>query len=212
MGVKDSQIDRGKRRAVSGGQSAEDHAPRCLALRPAWGGIDTLHILAGVPSTQTLLDIAGSKLTASRSSINPLARKSFGGDPDEQALNRVKVEAQICADINYLGTTISLATFLPLLSRSRSPVLHHLSSVAATVPAPKRAIYSATKAAGLMAVEACRVECEGSGVRFLSILPGTIDNGFRHKSATSETGGECEVANGVKSSLDGLLLPPHKGG
>lgn len=158
-----------------------------------------------------MLDIAGSPLTPSTGSANPLARKSFGNDPDEEALNRVKVEAQICSEINYLGTTLSLATFLPVLSRSRSPVLHHLSSVAATVPAPKRAIYSATKAAGLMAVEACRVECEGSGVRFLSICPGTIDNGFRHKSALSETGGQCEVSGGVKHSWEGLLLPPGKG-
>lgn len=56
---------------------------------------------------------------------------------------------------------------LPMLaSTSKSPVLHHLSSVAATIPAPCRAIYSATKAAAFMAVESCRVECEGSGVRF----------------------------------------------
>ena len=170
-----------------------------------------MHILAGVPSTQTLLDIAGSELIPSTGSLNPLARKVFGDDPDEEALKRVKVEAQVCSEINYLGTTLALATFLPLLSRSRSPVLHHLSSVAATVPAPKRAIYSATKAGGLMAVEACRVECEGSGVRFLSICPGTIDNGFRHKSALSETGGQCEVSGGVKHSWEGLLLAPGKG-
>lgn len=47
-------------------------------------------------------------------------------------------------------------------------MLHHLSSVAATIPAPCRTIYSATKAAAFMAVESCRVECEGCGVRFFS--------------------------------------------
>jgi NADP-dependent 3-hydroxy acid dehydrogenase YdfG len=61
----------------------------------------------------------------------------------------------------------SLTYQLPLLaSTSNAPVLHHLSSVAATVPAPSRTIYAATKAAALMAVESCRVECEGCGVRF----------------------------------------------
>lgn len=178
---------------------------------PAWGGIDTVHILAGVPSTSTLLDIAGSPLTSSPSSTNPLATKRFAGDPDTEGLKRVADEARACGEINYIGTTLALAAFLPLLSQSPSPVLHHLSSVAATVPAPRRTIYAASKAAGLMAVESCRVECEGSGVRFFSLLPGTIDNGFRLKTATSQTGGACEVHAGVKHSFEKLLLPPEKG-
>ena len=79
-----------------------------------------------------------------------------------------------------------------------------------------------------MAVESCRVECEGSGVRFLcelqlhcaplvqqltltAILPGTIDNEFRTKTATSQTGGQCEVQAGVKHSYENLLLPSEKG-
>jgi NAD(P)-dependent dehydrogenase (short-subunit alcohol dehydrogenase family) len=88
--------------------------------------------------------------------------------------------------------------------------VHHLSSVAAVIPAPRRTIYAATKAAGLMAFETCRVECEGLGVRFLSLLPGTIDNGFRLKTATSQSGGTCEVHEGV-TAYENLLLPPGKG-
>lgn len=32
-------------------------------------------------------------------------------------------------------------------------------------------MYSATKGAALMAVETCRVECEGTGVRFFCMSP-----------------------------------------
>ena len=184
-------------------------------LTTAWEGIDTVHILAGVPSTSTLMDIAGAPLTKRTSTStlsNTAATRAFEGDSDLEGIKNVAAESRACVEINYLGTTLALATFLPLLARSsRMPVLHHLSSVAATVPAPRRNIYSATKAAGLMAVESCRVECEGSGVRFLSILPGTIDNDFRKKTAFSQTGGHCEVQAGIKSSLEGLLLSPDKG-
>lgn len=172
-----------------------------------------MHILAGVPSTSTLLDIAGSPLepTSSSSTSNPRATKAFASDTTLEGIEQVKAEAQACANINFLGTTLALATFLPTLSRSRSPVLHHLSSVAATIPAPRRTIYAATKAAGLHAVESCRVECEASGVRFLSVLPGTIDNEFRQKHALQGKEGACEVHNGIKHSWEKLLLPPKRG-
>lgn len=58
-----------------------------------------------------------------------------------------------------------------LASTSKAPVLHHLSSVGAKIPAPTRLMYSATKGAALMAVETCRVECEGTGVRFFCMSP-----------------------------------------
>jgi NAD(P)-dependent dehydrogenase (short-subunit alcohol dehydrogenase family) len=102
-------------------------------------------------------------------------------------MEKVAAEARACGEVNYVGTVLALACFvcsplspfnpqaqgqLPLLaSTSKSPVLHHLSSVAATIAAPTRAIYSATKAAAFMAVESCRVECEGSGVRFFCKIP-----------------------------------------
>lgn len=148
-----------------------------------------------MPSTQTLLDIAQVPLSDPKSheSSNPLQRRIFGSDdsvgPSQKGMEAVAAEARACGEVNYVGTVLALACFvcppfllcftpdaqLPLLaSTSRSPVLHHLSSVAATIPAPCRAIYSATKAAAFMAVESCRVECEGSGVRFfceLSTIP-----------------------------------------
>lgn len=87
--------------------------------------------------------------------------------------------------------------------------MHHLSSVAAAIAAPSRCLYSATKSAALVAVEAARAECEGLGVRFFSLLPGTIDNDFRTKTATTGAGGNCEVQKGVKAGWgDKLLLQP----
>lgn len=71
-------------------------------LTSAWGGLDTLHILAGVPSTQTLLDIAGVSLQSG----------SFSSDTTSSGLEQVAAEARACSDVNYLGTILAVAAFV----------------------------------------------------------------------------------------------------
>ncbi|WWC72898.1 uncharacterized protein I206_106862 [Kwoniella pini CBS 10737] len=193
--------------------STEDLINVRETVRKEWGGLDTLHILAGLPSTSILMELAGIKLNrqdVDRPPSNaPLSFSAIG--PDQEGLNKVATEARALSEVNYIGTILALTCFLPLLaSTSKSPALHHLSSVAATVPAPHRVIYAATKAAGLMAVESCRVECEGSGVRFFSFCPGTIDNEFRLKTATSQTGGRDETKLPIKHKWEKLLLSPQR--
>ncbi|WVQ81303.1 hypothetical protein IAT38_003426 [Cryptococcus sp. DSM 104549] len=190
------------------------------AVEEAWAGVDTVHILAGLPSTSLLMDIAGVALNRADPGQSPpsgaplVFSSNQGADttihlPSREGLDRVAAEARAVSEVNYLGTVLALACFLPLLaSTSKSPALHHLSSVAATVPAPHRTIYAATKAAGLHALESCRVECEGCGVRFFSFCPGTINNDFRLKTATSQTGGRDETKMPIKHTWEGLLLQP----
>ncbi|CAD6573348.1 MAG: hypothetical protein TREMPRED_000782 [Tremellales sp. Tagirdzhanova-0007] len=176
-----------------------------------WGGFDTLHILVGVPSTTTLLDLAGVPLVSTSSErrrfsvdgedLGDLVSKdnAKGGMPNQQGMDRVAAEARACAEINYVGTVLALACFLPLLaSTSTSPALHHLSSVAATVPGPRRNIYSATKSAALSAVET-------------SLLPGTIANDFRTKTPFAQTGGDDEQSWGKELAYDHLTLAPAQG-
>ncbi|WWD21317.1 hypothetical protein CI109_105801 [Kwoniella shandongensis] len=205
--------------------SSEDLIKVRDGIVKAWGGIDTVHILAGLPSTALLLQLAGVSLNRTENAPPSGAKLAFANDdqplsetkkggsvgPTKEGLDRVAAESRALAEVNYLGTVLALACFLPLLaSTSVSPALHHLSSVAATVPAPHRVIYAATKAAGLQAVESCRVECEGCGVRFFSFCPGTIDNDFRLKTAFSQTGGRDETKLPIKHSWEGLLLSPER--
>lgn len=192
-----------------------------------------------MPSTRTLLQLAGVELIADPTSkavrprlvpcaeneVSLAARTTAASSlPSAAGLEAVAAEARAASEINFVGTALALAAFLPLLaSSSKSPALHHLSSVAATIAAPSRCLYSATKAAAYMAVESARVECEGAGVRFFcklagiapkltsGLLPGTIDNAFRTKSAFSNEGGNCEVHKGVKAGwTEKLLLAPEK--
>jgi hypothetical protein len=74
-----------------------------------------------------------------------------------------------------------------------------------------------------MAVESCRVECEGSGVRFfckshkcnarlmIALLPGTIANGFRLKHAVNKGGGVDETQLDIRHNWEKLLLKPEDG-
>jgi len=58
-------------------------------------------------------------------------------------------------------------------------------------------------------MEVCRVECEGSGVRFFSFAPGTIDNDFRRKTHDAQTGGYDEIQQHV-TGFEKWLIPPQK--
>ncbi|RXK37442.1 hypothetical protein M231_05265 [Tremella mesenterica] len=191
----------------------------------AWEGLDTLHILAGLPSTLTLLGQAGvdlSPVPSSRASYTGIKRRDFhvggatfpdvpGGIPTKEGLDVVAADARKLSEVNYVGTLLALTCFLPLLSAtSKSPVVHHLSSVAAGITPPHRVVYGSTKGAALIAMEAARVECEGCGVRFFSLLPGTINNDFRLKLSTSGQPGRDETKmSSIKSGLESLLLSPE---
>jgi hypothetical protein len=96
----------------------------------AWSGFDTLHILAGVPSTFTLSDISGVKLTTPSSSStdhrdfeidgetfrDQITTGSGGqGVPTKEGLEAVAREARICGEINYVGVVLALACFVGLI-------------------------------------------------------------------------------------------------
>lgn len=96
----------------------------------AWGGLDTLHILAGVPSTSTLMEAAGVTLKpadptgatdSSSTTTGSISAKfkfermdgtSKSSSPDKAGMDRIAVEARACAEINYVGTVLALACFV----------------------------------------------------------------------------------------------------
>lgn len=65
-------------------------------------------------------------------------------------------------------------------SISRHPSVLLLSSVAAVIPAPSRALYSATKSASLLLFQALAIE--HPHIHFSYVLPGTIEGNFQSKS------------------------------
>lgn len=76
------------------------------------------------------------------------------------------------ADFNFCVCKI------PMLSRtSQAPAILLVSSMAAVVPAPTRALYAATKASSLLLYESLAIEHRN--IAFSFILPATIEGDFR---------------------------------
>lgn len=86
-----------------------------------------MHILAGVPSTLTLLQIAGVELIpdpedkSARPRLVPRKTEEVGSAaavtaaeslPTKGGLDAVAAEARACGEINYVGTVLALAAFV----------------------------------------------------------------------------------------------------
>jgi NAD(P)-dependent dehydrogenase (short-subunit alcohol dehydrogenase family) len=78
-------------------------------------------------------------------------------------------------DVNVVGMVRVTRAALPSLSRSSSGAIVNVSSIAATVGLPDRALYSATKGAVLSLTLAMAADLLSLGVRVNAVNPGTTD-------------------------------------
>ena len=93
-----------------------------------WGGLDTLHILAGLPSTDTLLGPAGVTLAPVFGQTSEVQGRRRGfqvdgksytetaeGIPSQAGLEIIAADARRCVEVNFVGTVLSLSCFVSLL-------------------------------------------------------------------------------------------------
>lgn len=157
-------------------------------------GVDTVHLCFGASALKPLLGVAGVDpvpyTPSSPPATDSVPDSTIAPRPTVPRLSGLQNVAQIMAkmsETNQSATALTLAALVPLLqTTSPRPVVGVLSSVAALVPAPTRALYGAAKAAQLVLVEGIALEAERQAfesgrtrVRFATILPGTIATGFR---------------------------------
>lgn len=69
----------------------------------SWGGFDTLHILSGLPSTQTLLEGCGLDEGEDKATVE---------ETSETGLQEMVNEAKRVNDVNCIGVLLSVATFV----------------------------------------------------------------------------------------------------
>ncbi|CAE6432910.1 unnamed protein product [Rhizoctonia solani] len=144
-----------------------------MAMQRAWNGIDTIIVAAGVSALQPVMNLVNQ-----------------GG------VGRAVTVAVKAIEGNYVGPLVSATTMIPLLeSSSKKPTIMLISSLAAVVPAPTRAIYCSTKGAGLLLFQSLAIE--HPRIKFSNIIPATIEGDFR---ASAVDGGEVrEVLKGALS-------------
>ncbi|KAK1561680.1 short chain dehydrogenase [Colletotrichum navitas] len=139
-------------------------------LEEEWQGLDTLHICAGVSALQPIMALTGIK--------------SDGVDADAAGIRNAVDIAGRALKGNFYGPFASALTFIPMMTRtSQSPSILLVSSVAAVIPAPTRALYAATKASSLLMFQSLAIE--HPKIAFAFILPATIEGNFRASAVDS---------------------------
>ncbi|KAG9126818.1 hypothetical protein FRC07_001850 [Ceratobasidium sp. 392] len=152
--------------------SGDDMARVRNTIQQAWNGLDTVVIAAGVSALQPIMNIVKQ-----------------GG------VGHTKAVAAKALEGNYLGPLVSAVTLIPLLeTASKQPAIALISSLAAVVPAPTRALYCSTKAASLVLFQSLAIE--HPRIKFTNIIPSTIEGDFR---ASAVDGGD--VREVLKSAL-----------
>lgn len=104
-----------------------------------------------------------------------ISNAGFGISGSVEAHSYEDIEKQV--RVNFMGSTFFTKAVLPYVRKSKGRILY-LSSVAACVPIPFQAMYSATKAAILALALSVDTELDSSGARAIALLPGDIATDF----------------------------------
>lgn len=96
-------------------------------------------------------------------------------------------------DVNFFGAVRCLTPALAAMRKTGGTVIF-LSSVAAAIPIPFQAYYSAVKAATSAYVLALRNELKGWPVRVCAVLPGDVKTGFTGARRKNECGADVYPA------------------
>lgn len=91
-------------------------------------------------------------------------------------------------EVNFFGVVNLVQAALPLLRKSDSPMILNVSSLAAPIPIPFQAFYSASKAAVSAFSLALANELHPFGIRVSALLPGDTATGFTDARRKSEAG------------------------
>ncbi|TFY71659.1 hypothetical protein EVG20_g1349 [Dentipellis fragilis] len=142
--------------------SAEDMVRVRQSIEKAWGGLDTLIVSAGVSALQPVMALTDVSNTAG---------------PSSAGIQKAADIATSAMQANYIGPLVSAVTMIPLLERSSVPAILLISSLAAVIPAPTRAVYGSTKAASFVLFQALAIE--HPHIIFSSVLPYTVEGDFR---------------------------------
>ncbi|KAI8959386.1 NAD(P)-binding protein [Daldinia sp. FL1419] len=137
-----------------------------------WDGLDSLYICAGVSAVQPIMGLAGVK-------------PGEEDDANDTGIQNALDVATRATQGNVYGPLVSALTFIPLITRtSTSPSILLVSSVAAIIPAPTRALYAATKASSLLLFQSLAIE--HPAVNFALMLPATIQGNFRASAVDAD--------------------------
>lgn len=134
------------------------------------------HITADVTSLSSLLE-AASLIEKECGFLDLLVCNAGMGISGAIEFTRDE-DAKKIMDVNFFGVFHLISAMLPLLRKSRQPKIIAVSSLAAAIPIPFQAFYSASKAAVSAFMQALANELRPFGIKVSTVLPGDTATGF----------------------------------
>ena len=113
-------------------------------------------------------------------------------------------------DVNVVGMVRVTRAALPSLALSKAAAIVNVSSIAATVGLPDRALYSATKGAVLSMTLAMAADLLPLGVRVNAVNPGTTDTPWVGRLLESAADPQAERAALQARQPHGRLVTPEE--
>ncbi|MFM1540114.1 SDR family NAD(P)-dependent oxidoreductase [Helcococcus ovis] len=112
-----------------------------------------------------------------------ISNAGFGISGSIEGHSYKNIRSQI--DVNFVGCSFLANATLKHIRNTKGRIIF-MSSVAAVIPIPFQAIYSATKAAILSLAQCLDNELEGSGARAIALLPGDLSTSFTKNRIKNE--------------------------
>jgi short-subunit dehydrogenase len=139
-----------------------------------------------LPADLTTADgmaLVEARIASERDPIDLVVNNAgFGTSGAFHELDRDRLEAEICLNVAAL-TRLSHAALATMVPRGRGYLLN-VSSVASFQPAPRLAVYAATKAFVTSLSESLHEEARGTGVKVTALCPGLTRTEFQSVSNT----------------------------
>ncbi len=122
-----------------------------------------------------------------------------------------ETEAALQLNVNYLGALTVTRIALPALRESGGRILC-VSSLAAQIPIPFQALYSASKAALEITMQALEMECRPFGVRCTCVELGDTKTEFtKNRRYANGTAGDTVYAERFKKSVERMERDEQSG-
>jgi uncharacterized protein len=142
-----------------------------------------IEVLVADLTTKKGLDVVAARVADTAMPIDLLVNNAgFGTSGDFHTLDAHRLDQEVQLNIAAL-TRLSHAALAAMVPRGRGHLLN-VSSVASFQPAPKLAVYAATKAYVTSLTESLHEEMRGTGVHVTALCPGLTRTEFQSVSNT----------------------------
>ena len=163
-------------------------------------GVEGLHHIAADVTDQQAVNDAVAQIMAAEGHIDVLVNNAGFGISGAIEFTET-AEAKALFDVNFFGMVNMNRAVVPLMRQAGRGRIVNLSSVAAPVPIPFQAYYSATKAAVNAYTMALANELRPFGVTVCAVMPGDIHTGFtaaRRKVSAGDDIYQGRISRSVK--------------